>query len=128
MYKIIAVVGMFLFFANVGNSYADDKELDNDLMRSIEDTNKSLASNIALKDRKASSTDAKELIKMFVEVERFFVDKGNANDAVELSKKISELSVEIDKSVNANDFERATGLATSLSRTCKTCHNFYKKS
>lgn len=103
-------------------------ELDMDLMQAIEDTNKSLSSNIAIKDQKASTSDAKELEQMFSKVETYFVEKGDAPDAVDLAKKSKELSLEIVKSVTARDFDTATDAATTISRNCRTCHTFYKKS
>ncbi|MBA4108615.1 MAG: hypothetical protein C0487_03345 [Leptothrix sp. (in: Bacteria)] len=103
-------------------------ELDMDLMQAIEDTNKSLSSNIAIKDQKASTSDAKELEQMFSKVETYFVEKGDAPDAVDLAKKSKELSLEIVKSVTAQDFDSATNAATTISRNCRTCHTFYKKS
>lgn len=103
-------------------------ELDMDLMQAIEDTNKSLSSNIAIKDQKASTSDAKELEQMFSKVETYFVEKGDAPDAVDLAKKSKELSLEIVKSVTAQDFDTATDAATTISRNCRTCHTFYKKS
>lgn len=103
-------------------------ELDMDLMQAIEDTNKSLSSNIAIKDQKASTSDAKELEQMFSKVETYFVEKGDAPDAVDLATKSKELSLEIVKSVTAQDFDSATNAATTISRNCRTCHTFYKKS
>jgi hypothetical protein len=102
-------------------------ELDTDLMQNIDDTNKSLASNIALKDGKAAIADAKSMNAMFDTVETYFVQKGDAANAVELSKKSRELTLAIVNSVTANDYDAATNAATTLSRTCKTCHTFYKK-
>lgn len=103
-------------------------ELDPDLMLAIEDLNKSLSSNIALKDAKASTADAKELEALFGKVEGFFAEKGEAPDAVDLSKKSRTLSNTIVKSVESGNFEAATDAATDLSRTCRACHTFYKKS
>ena len=103
-------------------------ELDPDLMLAIEDLNKSLSSNIALKDAKASTADAKELETLFSKVEVFFVEKGEAPDAVDLSKKSRTLSNAIVKSVESGNFDAATDAATDLSRTCRACHTFYKKS
>ena len=102
-------------------------ELDTDLMQNIDDTNKSLASNIALKDGKAAIADAKSMNAMFDTVETYFVQKGDAANAVDLSKKSRELTLAIVDSVTSNDFDKATDAATTLSRTCKTCHTFYKK-
>jgi len=97
-------------------------------MHSIEDNNKSLASNIAIKAAKEASSDARELNEMFAAVEAFYARKGDAPDAVELAKKSRALSAQILESVSASDFGAATDSATTLSRTCKTCHNYYKKS
>lgn len=106
---------------------ADEAGLDTDLMQSIEDTNKSLSSNIALKDGKAAVSDSKELNEMFVKVQTYFEQKGDANDAVDLAKKSRTLTDSIVASVGHNDFDTATESATTLSRTCRTCHTFYKK-
>jgi hypothetical protein len=102
-------------------------ELDTDLMHSIEDTNKSLASNIALKDAKAATSDSNDLNNMFDQVQIFFVQKGDAENAVDLAKKSKELTSDIIKAINANDYDSATNAATALSRNCRTCHTFYKK-
>lgn len=54
---------------------AEESELDTDLMQNIEDTNKSLSSNIALQRADASKSDAKDLSAMFDVVEAHFVKK-----------------------------------------------------
>lgn len=102
-------------------------ELDTDLMQNIDDTNKSLASNIALKDGKAAIADAKSMNTMFGTVETYFVQKGDAANAVDLTKKSRELTLTIVNAVTSGDYDAATDAATTLSRTCKTCHTFYKK-
>lgn len=125
MRKVIIVSGLLAVLA-AGISWAE-AELDTDLMQAIEDTNKSLSSNISLKDAKAATSDAQELTQMFDKVEGFFVKKGGAENAVDLAKKSRDLAQEIVKSVAANNFDAATDSATTLSRTCRTCHTFYKK-
>ncbi len=107
--------------------HSEENELSVDLMQSIEDTNKSLSSNIALSNKKGSTEDAKELTRMFAEVETFFDHKGDAKNAVELAKQSKELSTNIVGFVAANNFDSASTAATTLSRTCRTCHTFYKK-
>jgi len=126
MRKISLIAGILILFAS--SVWAAVAELDSDLMQAVEDVNKSMASNIALKDKKGSLSDATELSGMFAEIEHFYVSKGDADDAVKLSRKSRELVADILKSVNGGDFDHATNLATDLSRTCKSCHNFYKKS
>lgn len=126
MRKLITVFGMLLVLA--GLVHAADTELDMDLMQTIEDTNKSLASNIATENGPGSTADAKELQALFGKVEVHFVAKGDAPDAVELSRKSKDLAGAILKSVADKDFSTASGAATDLSRACRTCHTFYKKS
>ena len=103
-------------------------EVDDDFMRSVEDANKSLANNIALKNVKGGATDAKELEAMFAQVEAFYAAKDDAADAITISKKSRALIHEIDGLISAKDFDTANLKATDLSRACKDCHNFYKKS
>lgn len=126
MRKLIIVFGALIVLAGVVR--AGDGELDMDLMQTIEDTNKSLSSNIAIQDAPASTSDAKELQALFTQVENHFVAKGGADDAVDLSRKSKDLAESIVKSVASKDFGAASESATTLSRTCRTCHTFYKKS
>lgn len=124
----VSLIFLGFFLVLTSSVKSAQAELDMDLMQAIEDTNKSLASNIAMKDLKASTSDAKELEQMFLKVETFFVEKGDAPDAVDLARKSKDLSLEIVKSVTAQDFDKATDAATTISRNCRTCHTFYKKS
>ncbi|HMU67154.1 MAG TPA: hypothetical protein PKE57_08415 [Cellvibrionaceae bacterium] len=107
--------------------HAAEAEIDTDLMQNIEDTNKSLSSNIALENGKGSASDAKDLSEMFAVVEQHFAKKPGATDATNLSKKSKDLSLQIIVDVGAKRFEEANNLATELSRACKSCHAFYKK-
>jgi hypothetical protein len=106
---------------------AEEVEMDMDLMQNIEDTNKSLSSNIAQEKVTESKTDAQALDSMFAIVETHFVKKGDAENAVDLAKKSRTLATTIIQSVDAKNFESATNSATELSRACRSCHTFYKK-
>lgn len=126
MRKVIVAVGLLAALGGVVR--AADGELDMDLMQTIEDTNKSLASNIAVQDAAGSTRDAQELNQLFSTVESHYVRQGNAPDAVELSRKSLDLTTSIVKSVGNKDFTAASESATALSRNCRACHTFYKKS
>ncbi len=104
------------------------EELDTDLMQAIEDTHKSLASNIATGDKRSASAEAAELHAMFMKVDAFYAGKPDAPDAVELTRKSLALTQRIGQQVQAGDFGSAAQTSTDLGRTCKSCHNFYKKS
>jgi hypothetical protein len=125
MRKLLLLIGFFTIFTAGVSS--EEVEFDTDLMQTIEDTNKSLSSNIALQRTDASLSDAKDLTAMFEIVEAHFIKKGDAANAVDLSKKSKDLALDIAKLVNEKNFDSATNLATDLSRTCKSCHTFYKK-
>jgi len=125
MRKKLFVFGILILAMAAARS--GDTGLDTDLMQAIEDSNKSLSSNIALKDGAAAISDSKELNGMFDKVQLFFTQKGGADDAVDLAKKSKALTEDIVKEVNNKDFDTASQSATTLSRTCRTCHTFYKK-
>jgi hypothetical protein len=129
MRKLAFILALFAAFAASVNSagIAAEVALDMDLMQNIEDLNKSLSSNIAIKDAPASTSDAKELNKLFTIVEQHFIQKGDAQNAVELSTKSKDLTSDIIKHVAVKNFDAATDASTTLSRTCRSCHTFYKK-
>jgi hypothetical protein len=124
MRKLLFLLALAAAFAT---AHAAVAELGMDIMQTIEDLNKSLSSNIALRDAKATLADAKELDDLFSKVEAHFTERGDAANAVDLSKKSRTLAQSIIKSVGGSDFDSATNAATDLSRTCRTCHTFYKK-
>lgn len=110
-----------------GVALAAQIELDRDLMQNIEDSAKSLTSNIALQDTKAGEVDARELADMFAMVEAFYQQKGDAEEAVTLSRKSRDLSLQVGKDIAGHNFDHANELATTLTKTCKSCHTVYKK-
>jgi hypothetical protein len=125
MRKAVLILSSLAALAGVVHSAP--AELGMDIMQTIEDTNKSLSSNISLKDAKATLTDAKDLEQLFGQVEAHFTERGDAQNAVDLSKKSRDLAQAIIQSVNKKNFDAASDAATDLSRTCRTCHTFYKK-
>lgn len=116
------------FFLAIGIAHAAGAVLDMDLMQNVEDANKSLASNIALRDAAASAKDAQELHELFKTVEGHYQAKPDAPDGLELSRKSLTLTRRIQEQVGGKDFEGASDSATELSRTCRACHTFYKQS
>jgi cytochrome c556 len=126
MHKFLLLGATLLAVA--GNVISAQTDVDDDFMRTVEDSNKSLANHIAIKDAKGVSGDTQELSAMFAQVEAFYATKGDAQDALDITKKSRQLIAEIDKSVAGKDFDSANVKASDLSRACKSCHNFYKKS
>jgi hypothetical protein len=110
-----------------GSVVAAEISLDEDYMQVMDDRQKSLTSNIALKNAPAAVEDARELDEMFKDVETFYAHKGNAGDAVNWTKESKNLAVSITKYVATQDFDTAAVTAVTLAKTCKECHSVYKK-
>ena len=101
-------------------------EITADAMRDIEDTTKSLDSNVALKDAKTAVNEAQQLVAFFRQVEGFYAQKGDAADAVGYARKTHELAVQTLAAVEAQDFDHASDTVSALARSCKSCHDVYK--
>lgn len=125
---LIALIGLLpLTASSIGSISTNPGEIDQDFMQDVEDTSINLTDNIAQHYADPALNQAKELIDAFTQIEQFYVAKGDAADAVALAHKSRELSRKILQQVDSKDFDSASASATSLSRTCKECHNFYKK-
>ena len=102
-------------------------DVDADLMRGIDDTAKSLDSNVAQKDAKAALADARTLVETFARVEAHYGQKPETADAVGFAHRTQELAAQARKAIEAQDFDAASDAVAQLTRSCKTCHEVYKK-
>jgi cytochrome c556 len=102
-------------------------EVDDDLMRNIEDTMKSLDSNVSLKDTRAAAAEARELAQLFVQIEAYYARKGDTPDAVDYSRKSHDLVAQVLRAVEAQDFDTASDAVGQFVKSCKACHQVYKK-
>lgn len=101
-------------------------ELTADNMRDAEDTLHNLDSRISLQDKKALD-DAKELATYFKQVEAHFSAKPDASKGVEFSRKSQAHANAIVTAVEAGNYDAAMDHLSDLTRSCKTCHEVYKK-
>ena len=106
---------------------ADAIDVDGDLMRGIDDTAKSLDSEVAQKDAKAALADARSLVETFARIESHYGQKPETADAVGFAHKTQELAAQALKAIEAQDFDAAGEAVAQLTRSCKTCHEVYKK-
>ena len=104
-----------------------DVDVDGDLMRGIDDTAKSLDSDVAMKDAKAAAADARSLVETFAKVESHYGQKQETADAVGFAHHTQELAAQALKAIEANDFDAASDAVAQLTRSCKNCHEVYKK-
>ena len=126
--KTTLIAGV-LQFALLGTALcaADAVDVDGDLMRGIDDTAKSLDSEVAQKDAKAALADARSLVETFARIESHYGQKPETADAVGFAHKTQALAAQALKAIEAQDFDAAGEAVTQLTRSCKTCHEVYKK-
>ncbi len=126
--KTTLIAGV-LQFALLGTALcaADAVDVDGDLMRGIDDTAKSLDSEVAQKDAKAALADARSLVETFARIESHYGQKPETADAVGFAHKTQELAAQALKAIEAQDFDAAGEAVAQLTRSCKTCHEVYKK-
>ena len=97
-----------------------------DDMREAEDTLHNLDSHISLQDKKALH-DAKELARYFQQVEGHFSAKADAARGVDFSRQSQAHANAIAGHVEAGNYDAAMDALSELTRSCKTCHEVYKK-
>ena len=93
--------------------YVGSVTIDADLMRGIDDTAKSLDSNVAQKDAKAAAADARSLVDTFARIESHYGEKPETADAVGFAHHTQEFAAQTLKAVEAQDFDakmRSSGL------------------
>src|SRR4051812_8074644 len=96
-----------LLFALLGNVASAPFEITADAMRDIEDTTKSLDSNVAMKDAKTSAAEARELVAFFQQVEGYYALKPGAADAVGFARRTHELAAQALAAIEAQNFDLA---------------------
>ena len=116
---ILALAGLA-----AGGVRSADAELTPELMQTIEDTTKSLDSDVASKD---ASGEARELLTLLAQVEQHYAKKGDAPDAVGFSQKTQAYASAVLKHIESNEFDAASDAVGQLARSCKSCHEVYKK-
>ena len=123
--KTLPIALLWLVLA--GTAVSADVDVDADLMRGVDDTAKSLDSNVAQKYGKAAAADARSLVETFAQVEAHYGAKPETVDAVGFAHHTQDLAAQALKAIEANDFDAAGEAVNQLTRSCKTCHEVYKK-
>jgi hypothetical protein len=95
-------------------------------MQKIDRRSQSVQRNLTRKDVSGATADAREIGELYGSMETYFTRRGNAPNAVKLSKEGRDLAATVVKSVAANDFAGASQAALSITHACRTCHLEYK--
>jgi len=96
-------------------------------MRGIEDTAKSLDSNVSLKNKAAAAAEAQQLVDWFAQVQGYYEAQGDKADAVGFARRTHALAGELRQAVAGEDYDAAADSLGRLVRSCKSCHEVYKK-
>ena len=104
----------------------DLTDFNDDIMRNMDDTVKTLDSDLAGHDGKSAQTDARAIQDGLHWAEDYFTRKSNVADAVQLARRGEELASDVAKSAASNDFDAALASYDSLIKTCRRCHDAYK--
>lgn len=105
---------------------AAQADLSADDMRNAEDTLRDLDSNIALQNRKALD-EAKELTRFFQQVGAHYSAQPDATRGVDFARRSQEYAQAIATAVETGDYDAAQERLSDLTRSCKACHEIYKK-
>lgn len=126
MNKMINLFGIvFLLAASL--AYAEAEFDFEELMESVDTHSHNLQGEIASKNSAETIALAKAMQDEFKLVEGYFEKRGDANDAVVDAKKYQELTADIVKFAETNNFEAASDKAIEISKACDTaCHDQYK--
>jgi hypothetical protein len=95
-------------------------------MQKVDRRSQSVQRNLTRKDVNAATADAREIGELYGSMETYFTRRGNAANAVKLSKEGRDLAATVVKAVAANDFAGASQAAVSIAHACRTCHLEYK--
>jgi hypothetical protein len=117
----------FAALALAGAALAAGIDVDGDLMRGVDDTAKSLDSNVAMKDGKAAAADARSLVETFARIESHYGETADTADAAGFARHTQALAAQALQAIEANDFDGAGDAVNQLTRSCRNCHEKYKK-
>lgn len=78
------------------------------------------------RDAPAAIAHAKEIETLYRLMEEYFISKGKADDAVNLSVEGRSFAGTIAKAVESNDYDTALRAALGIAKACSTCHDAYK--
>jgi hypothetical protein len=127
MRKQVLLLGFVLSaMAGIALAEIDLSDFDDDLMKTMDETNKYLEPDINAKNAKNAREGLDVLQQGLKWTEEYFVHKGNTDDAVKLAKDGQQYILQIQKALDANDFDKAAASARELTKNCRACHDLYK--
>jgi len=103
----------------------DLSDFDDDLMKTMDETNKYLEPDINAKNAKSAREGIDVLQQGLKWTEDYFANK-SIDDAVKLAQKGQQHIGEIRQALDGNDFDKAAAASRELTKNCRACHDLYK--
>lgn len=95
-------------------------------MSQVEKRALSLQKSLDRGDADTAMADAREIERLYRNIEEYFVLSGNSDSAVELSRKDGRDAADIAARTATKDTDGARVLIKGLMEDCRTCHRDYK--
>jgi cytochrome c556 len=121
-FSVLALAGA-LAASNVGA--ASIFEFDG-WMSQVEKRALSLQKSLDRRDTDTAIADAREIERLYRRMEEYFTLSGDADSAVDLSKKGWRDALDIAARSATNDSDGARALIKGMMEDCRTCHREYK--
>jgi len=113
-------------FSGVVLAELDLSDFDDDLMRTMDDTNKYLEPDINAKNLKNAKEGTETIRQGLKWTEDYFAHKGGVDDGVKLAKDGQVLAQDILAALDKGDFDAAAASARTMTKNCRSCHDLYK--
>jgi hypothetical protein len=97
-----------------------------DWMQRIDDRSQNLQRYIARRDTAAATASARDLEELYGLMEKFFEKRGDAADAVRMSREGRELAARAQFELGGNRLAAARRNALAIAHGCRDCHFNYK--
>jgi len=97
-----------------------------DWMQRIEESSQDLQRHIDARRPEAAVERAREIEALYGLMEEFFENRGEADDAVRMSREGREFAVRVQGDLARQRFGAAKGNALKIAHGCRGCHIQYK--
>lgn len=124
--KVLRIVFALAMGALGGMLLAQSEADFSGWMTQVAATSKQAKANIAAKDAKAISADAKTFEGLFKQVETFFKGK-NMADAAKLANDAHTSASAAAKAADAGNVDAASTSLTAVTGSCAGCHGAYRE-
>jgi hypothetical protein len=97
-----------------------------DWMQRIDDSSQDLQRHIDGRRREQAVDTARDIEQLYALMEKFFEKRGDASDAIRISREGKALAALIQSDLAKQKFKNAKANAIAIAQGCRGCHTHYK--